>query len=167
MRRGGYIMKQPSNVGIQLILFIFCGFLGSCFLFSDDPPAETDNLTGMYEGTYSWQTNTSGTMDVQIELTQHGSSLSGTASYNDDKTSLSGTVEGDNATIQICGTSLITYNVFSGTVVGNRISGTTLNGEDSSAPTGPSGTFFLDRYSDAVDTPYKLAVYGPTRTQYF
>ena len=159
-----------TSVGFFIIIAIIVAivFFGCYLLFnsSDNDAPEYDTepvgpLTGIYEGSYAWTSGSGGSAAIVVELTQRGSLLNGTAAYLGSKTSLAGTVIEDSITMMICGNDAIFFNVFNGSISGARISGTTLNGEGSSEPIGPSGTFDLDRKAVSGGSPYRIRIYGP------
>lgn len=127
-------------------------------------PVSAGPLTGMFTGTYAWVCGNTGSSPITIHLTHVGTQMSGTAGYLSDVTAFSGTAQSDNGHVwlEITGSSTIRYNVFSGTVSGDSISGTTLSGEGCSAPTGPSGTFTLSRVPASTAVPIKLHLVGPS-----
>jgi hypothetical protein len=96
-----------------------------------------------------------------VTLTQEGGRISGSASYLNDVSSLSGTINDSVMILEITGTSAITTNVLEGTVTSNAVNGTTINGENCSAPSGPSGSFALTKQTPGSGAPGHLTLFGP------
>jgi RHS repeat-associated protein len=120
--------------------------------------------SGIWTGTYAWNCSptNSGSSPLTLEITQYGDQLTGTASYLGDVTNITGSIDGDTIIIDVTATTSITHNNFTGTLSGQNISGTTLNGENCSAPTGPSGTFNVSTASVTAGPPSQLAIIGPS-----
>jgi hypothetical protein len=131
-------------------------------------------LSGVWIGTYSWTCGGGGTVPIQFTLAQAPASfiLTGTVSHLGRSASVAGdrasqvTVDShghftDPSTFSAAGVKVIVtwpastgfvLNTFSGTVSGNTITGTSINGDGASASNagcsefvGPSGTFTINR----------------------
>lgn len=124
------------------------------------------NVAGIWSGSYEYDCKSNsfppGSSPLKMEITQYGAVLSGTASYLGSVTSLNGQIVGDTVHISISGSSAITQNQFTGTVGGDGIIGTTSNGENCTAPTGPSGTFHINKSAPSFAIPTRLKIVGPT-----
>lgn len=149
---------RKALVLAAVAMVIFGSFTGGC-----GQTDENASVAGVWAGSYTWNcSNTkSGSSPLVLTLTQENDKISGTAAYLNDVSALTGTVAGSVVTLQITGTSAITSNWFSGTAVQNSINGTTMNGENCSAPSGPSGSFVLIKQTSITGTADKLALFGP------
>jgi len=129
--------------------------------------ASPSSLTGSWSGTYAWNCGSglTGSSLITLELAQSGSSLSGTARYLGDSTSVSGdsysTLQAAdigpdpwNVRLDWAATSSFVLNTFEGVRVGaDSLSGYVLNGDSPqsqsqpgcSALTGPSGRIAVSR----------------------
>lgn len=141
-------------------MVVLGSLMGGC---GQEKAEENAFIAGVWAGSYTWSCSgaKSGSSPLVLTLTQENDRISGTAAYLNDVSSLTGTVAGSVVTLEITGTSTITPNWLVGTAEENAINGTTVNGENCSAPSGPSGSFVLTKQTSTAGTPDHLALLGP------
>lgn len=157
MKCDNRVFKQRKLQTLFLSLFLL---LTSCDAIEEQ---QTANVSGVWSGNYTWAcSNTnSGSSPLVLTLTQEDNKISGTAAYLSGISSLSGTVNGSLVVLEITGTSVITPNWFEGTRSDSSFNGTTINGENCSAPSGKSGSFALTKQTPETTAPTRLALLGP------
>ena len=158
-------LATAAASGTTTITATFNTVAGTATLTVTDASTTTSILAGTWTGIYTYDCKQAAyppsSSPLTLEINQQGSLLSGTASYLGGLTSLTGSVSGNMITLSITKSSSITQNKFTGTIGGNSMSGTTMNGEGCSAPTGPSGTFNVTKSSLPTNLATRLKIVGP------
>jgi len=153
---------KVNLIRTMAIIMLVVVLLAACNSEDKNNPSD---VAGIWSGTYAYDCKSNafppGSSPLTMEITQYGDLLSGTASYLDGVTSLNGKVIGNTVYLSISGSSAITQNLLTGTVSGDSIIGTALNGENCTAPTGPSGTFTLNKSTPSIALSAKLKIIGP------